>query len=75
LIKEIQNQRLNWKRRAASETEITKIMGQIEENWKINGQLGVNLYKLKIKNWIGKDTELWGWQLILAEVKLHDIKS
>jgi hypothetical protein len=56
-------------------TKIVKIIGQIEENWKINGHLRVNLYKSETKDRIGEDTELRGSQLSLTEVKLHEFES
>ena len=56
-------------------TKIVKIIGQIEENWKINGQLMVNLYKSETKDRIGEYTELQGSQLSLAGVKLHEFES
>ena len=49
--------------------------GEIEENWKFNGQLRVNLYKSKTKDQNKKDAEIQDWYWSLARVKLHKIKS
>jgi len=75
LIEEIQNQGPNCKSRKTSKVEIDQIRGQIEENWKFDGQLRVQVHKLETKDQDENDTKFWGWWLSLAGVKLHEIKS
>jgi hypothetical protein len=75
LIEEIQNQRPNRKSRETLRSEIDQIRGEIEENWKFDGQLGVQMHKLETKDQNENDTKPWGWWLSLLEVKLHEIKS
>jgi hypothetical protein len=58
-----------------SRAEIDRIGGQIKENWKFDGQLRVQMNKLKTKDQDENDVKLWGWWLRLAEVKLHEIKN
>jgi hypothetical protein len=54
------------------------IRGQIEENWKFDGQLGVQLNKSKTKDQ-NKNKQKWretsGMIFESSEVKLHAIKS
>jgi hypothetical protein len=49
--------------------------GEIEDNWKFNGQIRVNLYKSKTKD--HNDKKFWnsGLVLKLGRGKLHEIKS
>jgi hypothetical protein len=55
--------------------EIDQIQGQIEEKWKFDGQLRVQVHKLETKDQDESGVELWGWWLSLARMKLHEIKS
>jgi len=75
LIEEIPNQIPNRKRHEALRAEIDQISSQIEENWKLHGQLTVKVHKSKTKNEDENDAKLWGWWLSLTRVKLHEIKS
>jgi hypothetical protein len=36
--------------------------------------LRINLYKSETNDRVGKGAELWGWQLSLTWVKLHEIE-
>jgi hypothetical protein len=41
-------------------TKLNEIKGEIEENWKVNDQLNVNLRKFKTIDQNEKDAEIWG---------------
>jgi hypothetical protein len=41
-------------------TKLNEIKGEIEENWKVNDQLNVNLRKFKTNDQNEKDAEIWG---------------
>jgi len=47
--------------------KLNEINGEIEENWKFNGQLKVNLHKSNIND----QNEKNGWNWSLLGVKLH----
>jgi hypothetical protein len=57
LIEEIQNQGPNCKSHKTSKVEIDQIRGQIEENWKFDGQLRVQVHKLETKDQDENDTK------------------
>jgi hypothetical protein len=50
-------------------------MGEIEENWKFNGQLRVKLHKSKTNDQNEKSAGIWGWDWSLSRVKLNKIES
>jgi hypothetical protein len=64
------------KRHRTLRTQLIEIKCEIEENWKFNGQLRVNLYKSKTNDQNKKkSTKIQGWCWSSTEVKLHKIKS
>jgi hypothetical protein len=76
---------LNWKNsqpRTFFEKDV-KLQGpnlvedrdEIENNWKFNSQMRINLYKSKTKDHNEKGVEIQGWYWSLAGGKLHKIKS
>jgi hypothetical protein len=59
-IVEIYSQEPICKRCQTIWTQLIEIIGEIEENWKLNGQLGAKLKKYKTKDKNRKGTEIWG---------------
>jgi len=60
LIVKIHSQEPICKRCQAIWTQLIEIIGEIEENWKLNGQLGAKLKKYMTKDKNRKDVEIWG---------------
>ena len=60
-FEEIQDQRLNAKGTQIQGPKLVENKGEIEKNWKLNGQLRINLHKSKTKDYDGKGTEIRGY--------------
>jgi hypothetical protein len=56
-------------------TKLNEIRGEIEENWKVNGQLRVNLHKSKTNDQNKRVVGIWGWHWSLVGTKSHKIES
>jgi hypothetical protein len=54
---------------------LIKIISEIEENWKFNGQLKVKLKKSMNNDKNKKGVEIQGWHWSSSGAKLHKIRS